>query len=216
MRSLSCPFRRQADLFDLLRADTSDVKLCVLSLPEVFPTSACSSASLDAHVDPLTLSLIDSNTLILLNKSDAIDVSTAHIDALRQTLEKAGKTWLGAGGKAFWKLSVKSEVGLKEFSEGLREVLKDRCALDSSACLKFRARTNSADPRLQIRPLRRRRGYAAGHARASSEASRGAPLNPAPLRRAAAHSLTALQECQTYLTAFLGGPIRPAISTLAR
>lgn len=80
------------------------------------------------HIDPLTLNLIDSNTLILLNKVDALPLSPSHTSAVVRALESAGKSWLGHGSEApFWELSVKTETGLREFAKGLTEVLKHRC-----------------------------------------------------------------------------------------
>ncbi|KAI5479770.1 tRNA modification GTPase [Pseudohyphozyma bogoriensis] len=72
------------------RAECADLKLCMLSLPDVFiedPTTGY----VTARIDPLTLDLIDDNTIILLNKSDVIEVSSVHLDALSEALEQAGK-----------------------------------------------------------------------------------------------------------------------------
>lgn len=110
---------------DLLfhRADTADIKLCVLSLPQVFPDPS----SLQVHIDFLTSSLIDPNTIILLNKVDSFPLTTEHTTALSDTLREDGKDWLGASGsRPFWAISVKSEAGLKELSSGITEVLKKR------------------------------------------------------------------------------------------
>lgn len=108
------------------RADTADIKLCVLSLPEVFSSDSPSSP-LQARIDPLTLSLIDSQTLVLLNKVDALQVTAEHLDAIAHTLRNEGKTWLGAESeRPFWQLSVKSELGLRDFAEGLRRELQKR------------------------------------------------------------------------------------------
>lgn len=105
------------------RADTADIKLCVLSLPEVFSDPA----SLDVHIDSLTHSLIDSNTIILLNKVDSLPLTAEHTAALSRNLQSDGTTWLGAGSdRPFWPISVKSEIGLKELSSGMTKVLKQR------------------------------------------------------------------------------------------
>ncbi|ORY80699.1 tRNA modification GTPase TrmE [Leucosporidium creatinivorum] len=111
----------------LMRADTADIKLCVLSLPKVFADSTSTSTSLEAQIDPLTLSLIDSHTLVLLNKVDALHITSEHLDAITHALRGEGKAWLGSESEQpFWQLSVRSELGLREFAEGLKGELQKR------------------------------------------------------------------------------------------
>lgn len=115
----------------------ADLKLCILSLPSLFPStklSSSSTSSFQPFIDPLTLSLIDSNTIIILNKLDLFpQFENAHAIALEQYLKKEGKEWLGSNStasKGFWKISLneKGNVldGLENLTEGLKDVLKDR------------------------------------------------------------------------------------------
>lgn len=107
----------------LRRAEGADLKLCILALADVFP----SSANLEAQIDPLTLSLIDHNTLIVLNKVDAFSLTLTHVQAVIAVLERANKVWLGRGGpNELWPMSVKAGTGFREFVEGLKVVLKHR------------------------------------------------------------------------------------------
>ena len=95
----------------------------MLSLPEVF----AGPSSLDVNIDPLTHSLIDSNTVILLNKVDCFPLTTSHTQALFEALQKDGKTWHGAEtSHPFWPISVKGELGLRSLSNGLTDLLKTR------------------------------------------------------------------------------------------
>lgn len=111
------------------RAATADLKLCVLSLEALFPTTTDRSAP--APIDPLTLSLIDRDTLILLNKTDSFKPTHAHLDALRDALREQGKEWdesreSGGGVKGFWLVSVKEGQGLTELAQGLKEQVQRR------------------------------------------------------------------------------------------
>lgn len=111
-----------------LRADVADMKLCILSLEQLFPNHASESPK-DPVIDPLTLELIDSNTLILLNKIDSFPPTSSHFEALSRSLSAAGKSWIGRGHeKEFWPVSVKEGTGLREFADGLTKELKKRSA----------------------------------------------------------------------------------------
>ncbi|GAA5908796.1 Mss1p [Sporobolomyces salmoneus] len=110
----------------LAKADVADIKLCIFSLEQLFPDSA-SRSQLEPHIDPLTLDLIDSSTLILLNKTDSFLPTKEHLEAISKNLSRAGKNWIGKGKeREFWPVSVKEGTGLKEFAAGLMEELKAR------------------------------------------------------------------------------------------
>ncbi|GAA5842893.1 hypothetical protein JCM3766R1_005694 [Sporobolomyces carnicolor] len=110
----------------IARADVADMKLCILSLEQLFPNHASESPK-DPVIDPLTLELIDSNTLILLNKIDSFPPTSSHFEALSRSLSAAGKSWIGRGHeKEFWPVSVKEGTGLREFADGLTKELKKR------------------------------------------------------------------------------------------
>lgn len=136
---------------DSCRAATADIKLCVLPLDELFPTTASdtlTTSSPPPRIDPLTLSLIDGHTLVLLNKLDStLPPSRAQLDALAAVLAREGKAWLGAregeedegGGRAFWPVSVRDGTGLAELAEGIKRELKRRYVgpgLRSLLCVK--------------------------------------------------------------------------------
>ncbi|BGP19030.1 mitochondrial splicing system protein [Rhodosporidiobolus nylandii] len=108
------------------RAQAADLKLCVLSLPSLFPSSL--SASPSPYIDSQTLSLIDSNTLIILNKSDTSRPSAEQLDALREMLRREGRNWMGekeeTGG--FVCVSVKQGEGLGPLAERVKGELKER------------------------------------------------------------------------------------------
>ncbi|GAA5948951.1 hypothetical protein JCM21900_003149 [Sporobolomyces salmonicolor] len=117
----------------LAKADVADLKLCVLSLEHLFPPSpsastlAATSPLSAPQIDPLTLDLVDSNTLILLNKVDSSPPTPEHLRLISATLESAGKHWLGRGWEPpFWEVSVKEGTGLSELAEGLTGELKRR------------------------------------------------------------------------------------------
>lgn len=112
------------------RAQTADIKLCVLSLPEVFGSTEATKNT-TAYIDPLTLSLIDESTIILLNKIDGFSLTASHFRALSDALRER------APSIEFWPISVKEELGLREFVERLKELLKIRldCSLSSQLTL---------------------------------------------------------------------------------
>ncbi|KWU44682.1 tRNA modification GTPase TrmE [Rhodotorula sp. JG-1b] len=93
------------------RAGTADLKLCVLSLEALFPTRARERDTPDpgpAPIDPLTLSLIDRDTLILLNKTDSFKPTR------------------------FWLVSVKEGEGLTELAQGLKDQVRRRFELSDN------------------------------------------------------------------------------------
>ncbi|GAA6052205.1 tRNA modification GTPase MSS1, mitochondrial [Rhodotorula toruloides] len=105
------------------KAAVADIKLCVLSVDLLFS----SSASNTPIIDPLTLSLIDPHTLILLNKVDSSVPSSAQLEALERALESEGKEWFGKGtSEPFALVSVKEGKGLKELARVMRGELKRR------------------------------------------------------------------------------------------
>ncbi|GAA6012626.1 hypothetical protein JCM10207_009061 [Rhodosporidiobolus poonsookiae] len=115
------------------RAETADLKLCVLSLAELFPPSSPSSSSSRAPHLPLdarTLALLDSHTLIVLNKSDASPPSPAQLAALADVLEGEGREWMGMRsddqGIGFTCVSVREGEGLGELAERIKGELKRR------------------------------------------------------------------------------------------
>ncbi|KAK4046862.1 mitochondrial splicing system protein [Microbotryomycetes sp. JL201] len=105
----------------LMRADSSDIKLAVLSLPAIIRGGS-------VEIDELTLSLIDESTLILINKVDEklFDERTAL--AIRDALKVAGKRWIGHCDEShgLWPISVQEGQGLSELSAALLKELKHR------------------------------------------------------------------------------------------
>ncbi|GAA6010848.1 hypothetical protein JCM11491_004564 [Sporobolomyces phaffii] len=120
----------------LAKADVADIKLCVLSLEELFPDSMSSSdrpSLASPTIDSLTLDLIDSNTLILLNKTDSSPPTPTQLELISENLARAGKSWIGRGSeREFWPVSVTGGLGLKELAAALTEKLKDRYELSDN------------------------------------------------------------------------------------
>lgn len=112
------------------RAEQADVRLCLLSLPSLFPAHSRGSDHLEPYIDPLTLSLINNNTLILLNKTDAFfPLSSSHHKSLNAYLESRSINWLNQGervGHQFWPVSVKTGEGMKGLIMGLKAVLQEK------------------------------------------------------------------------------------------
>ncbi|BGP29443.1 mitochondrial splicing system protein [Rhodotorula toruloides] len=104
------------------KAAVADIKLCVLSLDQLFPSSAPNTPTIDS----LTLSLIDSHTLILLNKVDSSVPSSTQLEALERALDGEGKDWFGKGTEPFRLVSVKEGKGLRELADVMRGELKIR------------------------------------------------------------------------------------------
>ncbi|GAA5867482.1 hypothetical protein JCM3774_002919 [Rhodotorula dairenensis] len=132
------------------RAASADLKICVLSLEALFPvnpeettSSSAPSPPVLAPIDALTLSLIDRNTLILLNKTDSFSPTEAHLWALQAALRKEGKEWYGClaatqggeeGGeegteRPFWLVSVRDGKGLADLAQGLKHQVQRRFEL---------------------------------------------------------------------------------------
>ncbi|GAA5990684.1 hypothetical protein JCM10908_003188 [Rhodotorula pacifica] len=121
------------------RAATADIKLCVLSLVQLFPPWADANSAVPAvaPIDPLTLSLIDKHTLILLNKTDSFTPTPAQLRDLQRMLKQEGKEWYGSGadkaeeqsGQPFWLVSVKEGRGLVELAQGLKVQVQRRFEL---------------------------------------------------------------------------------------
>ncbi|KAG0665376.1 mitochondrial splicing system protein [Rhodotorula mucilaginosa] len=118
------------------RAATADIKLCVLSLEALFPDTTARGTSnpapAPAPIDPLTLSLIDRDTLIPLNKTDSFKPTRAHLDALRDALRTQGKEWDGGDDDRFWLVSVKEGEGLTELAQGLKDQVQRRFELSDN------------------------------------------------------------------------------------
>ncbi|GAA5870864.1 hypothetical protein JCM16303_001610 [Sporobolomyces ruberrimus] len=112
----------------LAKADVADIKLCVLSLEEIFPTLAEDSpVTTEPAVDHLTLDLIDKDTLVLLNKSDSSVATSAQLRSISRYLEQAGKDWIGKGSEVeLRQISVKEGTGLNELAKTLTNELKRR------------------------------------------------------------------------------------------
>ncbi|GAA6047701.1 hypothetical protein JCM3770_001728 [Rhodotorula araucariae] len=118
------------------KAETADIKLCVLPLDELFPARSPPSSPaviaarpVSPTVDPLTLSLLDPHTLILLNKLDALAAAPtpAQLAQLEAHLVREGKTWLGRGtASAFELVSVRDGRGLEQLAERLKGEVKRR------------------------------------------------------------------------------------------
>lgn len=103
------------------RAEGADLKVCLLSAASIFSTSR----PLTATIPELALSLVDRNTLIVLNKLDSIEYSPAHSGAIVTALAGAGKQWIG-GNDGVVGISVHTGEGMEGFVEKLRSALKDR------------------------------------------------------------------------------------------
>ncbi|TNY23352.1 hypothetical protein DMC30DRAFT_32710 [Rhodotorula diobovata] len=132
------------------KAETADIKLCVLPLDELFPSSSSSSSSSSStsstapatpHIDPLTLSLIDPYTLLVLNKLDARGPPTrAQLEALKGYLRREGRRWAGARAGAgpreesdeFALVSVRDGTGLAQLAERLKREVKRRFELSDA------------------------------------------------------------------------------------
>ncbi|GAA5911017.1 hypothetical protein JCM8208_003958 [Rhodotorula glutinis] len=124
------------------KAETADIKLCVLPLDELFPSSPSTSSTSPSPapvIDSLTLSLIDQHTLIVLNKLDAHDEppSTAQLGALEEYLRREGKSWAAAAGEeeragAFALVSVRDGRGLAQLAERLKDEVKRRFELSDA------------------------------------------------------------------------------------
>ncbi|GAA5973263.1 hypothetical protein JCM11641_003040 [Rhodosporidiobolus odoratus] len=122
------------------RARKADIKLCVLSLSELFPPSSASSAMHTASssctpsaypsllVDAQTLSLIDPSTLLILNKADTQPPSTEQLELLVTRLTEEGKEWWGidAEDRGMVCLSVTEGKGLSGLADRLKAELKRR------------------------------------------------------------------------------------------
>ena len=108
------------------KAAEADLKLCVLSLPAVFPDAPGATTPLVASISPLTLAQIDASTVILLNKTDQVGLTEGHYCALEVALE--GKKWAGMERvrKGFVEVSVTEGKGLDNLVERLKVVLKER------------------------------------------------------------------------------------------
>lgn len=79
-----------------------------------------------AIIDPLTLSLIDRNTLVVLSKADVFDLEAHHRSSLISLLKAEGKDWLGSETEELWSLSVKTGQGMDELAQAFKRVLKFR------------------------------------------------------------------------------------------
>ena len=88
----------------LLRVATSDISLCVLSLPEV--TSGTLPAGIGALIKP--------DTLILLNKADLAHHGEVDVSRILPT------------SCIHWTVSVNDGTGMQSFMNGLATVLRDR------------------------------------------------------------------------------------------
>ncbi|GAA6035018.1 hypothetical protein JCM8097_002145 [Rhodosporidiobolus ruineniae] len=116
-------------------AESADVKLCVISLAELFPPSSASSAPPSTPViDSQTLSLLTPSTLLILNKADAAPPTDAQLDSLLAVLEKEGKSWMGKerGRDGLVRVSVKEGEGLGELAERLKAEVKARFDLSDN------------------------------------------------------------------------------------
>lgn len=95
---------------------SSDVRLCVLSLSELQGTSSTIDLA-DAAPEYVKPLLSPENTYILLNKSDLGE------SAIPEAVTFAGEPL------PFWVVSLTEGTGTKSFLDGLQRHLKDRYAL---------------------------------------------------------------------------------------
>ena len=116
-------------LIAIRRAEGADLKICLLSASSIFSASS----PLTATIPDLALSLVDRNTLIVLNKLDSISHSPAHFKAIARALAGAGKEWIG-GEEGVVGISVHTGEGMEGFVARLRSALKDRWVSSIYAC----------------------------------------------------------------------------------
>jgi len=110
--------------------ETSDVSICVLSLPEIIPRTAEGEVKIIIPDD--VIGHLKPDTVFLLNKSDLARVSTHDFrEALNDTLlqHTSGTT------RHFWSISLHSGEGTQEFLDGLASVLKERYAYTETMSL---------------------------------------------------------------------------------
>lgn len=116
------------------RAQQADIKLAVLSAPAVLGHG---SGRTQVQVDEQTLGLIDKNTLVLVNKMDEIQGEDAletsgkatqeALQLIEQYLRDKNRKWIGSEhGRAVHPISVKTGAGLRNMSESLKKVLKEK------------------------------------------------------------------------------------------
>ncbi|KZT74516.1 tRNA modification GTPase TrmE [Daedalea quercina L-15889] len=90
---------------------STDVSLCVLSLPDVVDTSS------GWPIIPSSVaSLITPETYVLLNKSDLVDVSPDQVSSVLSAL----------GARKGWVVSLAADEGMQDFLDGFAQALQER------------------------------------------------------------------------------------------
>jgi tRNA modification GTPase len=93
----------------MLRVESSDIKICLLSLDEGVTT-----------IDPIIQQVIDQNTYLILNKEDAISTSKSELAQLVKKLEQE------TGAKKVWTMSCSTGQGVDAFLKQMIDILKQK------------------------------------------------------------------------------------------
>ena len=94
--------------------------MCVVSVPEALAYSA------HGILDPMTASLVDSETLYVLNKTDTSPVDEETLTYISTRLPSHPSH------NRIVPVSVRLQQGLKDVSQLLLQVISERCALSAS------------------------------------------------------------------------------------
>lgn len=114
------------------QAGQADLKICLVAMPTLFPSSSCSR--LIPTIDRMTLDLIDENTIIVLNKSDLLNYSREHGRRLVQFFKDQGTEWIGQtdDNSGINIISLAESKGLSDLNQVLKSVIQKRFNLDST------------------------------------------------------------------------------------
>lgn len=90
------------------------MKICIISLVELLKTSR------DSSIDPMSASLVNADTLFILNKTDLVPVTAE----LRKRVAKALNLPENSDRLLF--ASIEARTGLEELSSRLRRLVEER------------------------------------------------------------------------------------------
>lgn len=93
----------------LFRVQSSDIRICLLSLDEGVTA-----------IDPIIQQVIDQNTYLILNKEDAISTSKSELTQLVKRLE------IETGAKKVWTMSCSTGKGVDTFLKEMIDILKQK------------------------------------------------------------------------------------------
>lgn len=108
---VSCAYRYQLTKSPLYRVQSTDISICVLSMPDIINGSTRSPS-----IPPSVASLITPETYVLLNKSDMTGVEQAQISFVLDAL----------GVQKGWVVSLATGAGTQAFLNGFAESLQER------------------------------------------------------------------------------------------